>query len=155
MLLTLSACCVVTPAAAPALGDDSGRSPVVFTDVTVAAGIDFVETIGDDRMTNIVESTGAGCGFVDFDNDGWIDIYLVNGCWLKGLSDPKLETKRRAALSSATDRLYRNRGNGTFEDVTSRAGLDRPGYGMAVVAADYDGDGDQDLYVTNYGPNFL
>ena len=127
----------------------------MFTDVTAAAGIGFVETIGDDRMTNIVESTGAGCGFVDYDGDGWLDIYLVSGCWTQGLSDPRLDPKRRDRLAAATDRLYRNRGDGTFEDVTAAAGLNRPGYGMAVVAADYDDDGDQDIYVTNYGPNFL
>ncbi|UCC31191.1 MAG: CRTAC1 family protein [Phycisphaerales bacterium] len=129
--------------------------PVLFTDVTVAARIDFVETLGDREMSNIVEATGVGCGFVDYDGDGWMDIYLVNGCWLKGLSDPKVDSQERAKLALATDRLYRNRGDGTFEDVTVRAGLARPGYGMGVVAADYDTDGDTDIYVTNYGPNFL
>jgi len=128
---------------------------VLFTDVTAAAGIDFVETIGDDRMTNIVEASGAGCAFLDYDGDGWMDIYLVSGCWTRGLSDPKLDRKRREKLAAATDRLYRNRGDGTFQDVTARAGLGRPGYGMAVVVADYDDDGDQDIYITNHGPNFL
>jgi len=129
--------------------------PVLFTDVTVAARVDFVETLGDREMSNIVEATGVGCGFVDYDGDGWMDIYLVSGCWLKGLSDPKVDSQERAKLALATDRLYRNRGDGTFEDVTVRAGLARPGYGMGVVVADYDGDGDPDIYVTNYGPNFL
>ena len=129
--------------------------PVVFTDVTATAGIDFIETIGDEKMSNIVEATGVGCGFVDFDGDGWMDIYLVNGCWLEGLSDPRLEPDERKKLALATDRLYRNRGDGTFEDVTAQAGLAHPAYGMGVVVADYDGDGDTDIYVTNYGPNFL
>lgn len=128
---------------------------VLFTDVTVAARIDFVETLGDREMSNIVEATGVGCGFVDYDGDGWMDIYMVSGCWLEGLSDPHLDSQERGKLALATDRLYRNRGDGTFEDVTVRAGLARPGYGMGVVAADYDGDGDTDIYVTNYGPNFL
>ncbi len=136
----------------------SGDPPVLFTDVTTEVGIDFVETIGDDRMTNIVESTGVGCGFLDYDGDGWMDIYLVSGCWKAGISDPDLDPKTRDKLVRATDRLYRNLGgSGTvrFEDVTIRAGLNRPGYGMGVVAADYDGDGDRDIYVTNHGPNFL
>jgi hypothetical protein len=133
----------------------ASESPVLFTDVTAAAGIDFVETIGDERMTNIVESTGVGCGFVDYDGDGWLDLYLVSGCWLEGVSDPGLDPQRRAELAGATDRLYRNRGDATFQDVTAAAGVARPAYGMGVVATDYDADGDQDLYVTNYGPNFL
>ncbi|MGB2985000.1 MAG: VCBS repeat-containing protein, partial [Phycisphaerae bacterium] len=137
--------------AAPGVTDP----PVVFTDVTAAAGIDFVETIGDREMSNIVEATGVGCGFLDYDGDGWMDIYLVCGHWLQGLSDPRLDPDERRKLALATDRLYRNRGDGTFEDVTVRAGLARPGYGMAVVVADYDSDGDADIYVTNYGPNFL
>jgi hypothetical protein len=130
-------------------------SPLLLTDVTAVAGIDFVETIGDRDMTNIVESAGVGCGFVDYDDDGWVDIYLVNGCWLEGLSDPSLDPDERKKLASATDRLYRNRGDGTFEDVTAKAGLGQPAYGMGVVAADYDADGDTDLYVTNYGANRL
>jgi hypothetical protein len=144
----------LAPVAAVASGPHSGPA-VSLTDVTVESGIDFVETIGDDKMTNIVEATGVGCGFLDYDGDGWLDVYLVNGCWRAGLSDPELEAPIRAKLGSATDRLYRNRGDGTFADVTAGAGLARAGYGMGVVAADYDGDGDADLYVTNYGPNFL
>lgn len=132
-----------------------GAGAMVFRDVTSAAGIEFVHTIGDTELSNIIEATGVGCGFLDYDGDGWLDIYLVNGCWQAGVSDDGLEERVRERLARATDRLYRNRGDGTFEDVTERAGLSRPGYGMGVVAADYDGDGDTDIYVTNYGPNFL
>ena len=127
----------------------------IFTDVTAEAGIDFVETIGDSDMTNIVEATGVGCGFIDVDGDEFLDIYLVNGCWTSGISDPQMDPKQRAHLAHATDRLYRNRGNGTFEDISQRAGIARPAYGMAVLAGDYDGDGDTDIYVTNFGANFL
>lgn len=132
-----------------------GKPPVLFTEVAQRAGIDFVETLGDDDMTNIVESVGVGCGFVDYDGDGWLDIYLVNGHWLKGLSNPKLDAKEREKLARVTDKLYRNKGDGTFEDVTRRAGITKPAYGMGVVVADYDADGDPDIYVTNFGPNQL
>lgn len=129
--------------------------PVLFTNVTSSAGIDFVETLGDDDMTNIVESAGVGCGFLDFDRDGWMDVYLVNGCWTEGLSDPAIDGEKRKKLAGATAHLYRNRHDGTFEDVTARAGLGIPGYGMGMAVADYDADGDPDLYLTNYGPNRL
>jgi len=134
---------------------EQSSSALLFTDVTAEAGIDFVETIGDDLMSNIVESAGVGCGFLDFDNDGWMDIYLISGCWRDSLSDSEIDPDERERLSQATDRLYRNRGDGTFEDVTTAAGLANPANGMGVVAADYDNDGDVDIYVTNYGPNFL
>ena len=87
---------------------------IVFTDVTVRAGLDFIETIGDDEMSNIVEATGVGCGFLDYDGDGLLDIYLVNGCWKQGVSDPAIDPAKRAKFAAATDRLYRNRGDGTF-----------------------------------------
>ncbi len=144
---------LVTSAATTLAQSEPGK--VTFTDVTRAAGIDFVETIGDDVMTNIVESAGVGCGFLDYDGDGWIDIYLVNGYWRKGLSNPELDEKKVKELALASDRLYRNKGDGTFVDVTPRAGLSKPAYGMGVLPADYDGDGDTDIYVTNYGPNQL
>ncbi len=145
---------VVAMIGAPSVGG-TPDPPISFTDVTVASGIDFIETIGDDAMSNIVESAGVGCGFLDYDSDGWLDIFLVNGRWLEGLSDPTLDPEQRRKLASATNRLYRNRGDATFEDVTVRAGLAHPAYGMGVVVADYDGDGDADIYVTNYGPNRL
>jgi hypothetical protein len=142
-------------AIARAADGPTGEPAVLFVDATAAAGIDFVETIGDDAMTNIVEATGAGCGFLDADGDGRLDIYLASGRWLEGISDPKLPPERRKALEAATGRLYRNRGGGTFADDTVRSGLAVPGYGMAVLAEDIDLDGDLDIYVTNCGPNFL
>jgi len=129
------------------------QSPLRFTDVTTSAGIDFVHTIGDDTMSNIVESSGVGCALFDADGDGDLDVYLVSGMHLPGLSDPAAAD--RETLQRASDRLYRNRGNGSFEDVTAGAGILSGGYGMGVVAADFDSDGDQDLYVTNYGRNRL
>lgn len=143
------------PVTAAEPGPPTNNPTIVFKDVTRAAGIDFVETIGDHELSNIVEATGVGCGFLDYDADGWLDLYLVNGCWLEGISNPQLDADQRTKLAAATDRLFRNRGDGTFEDVTVQAGLARPHYGMAVVVADYDADGDSDIYVTNYGPNLL
>lgn len=133
-------------------GEDAA-STLKFADMTAASGIDFVHTIGDDKMTNIVESTGVGCALLDYDGDGALDIYLVNGIYLEGLSDPGTANKQQLAQSS--DRLYRNRGDGTFEDVTVRAGIVPGGYGMGVTVGDYDNDGHPDIYVTQYGPNRL
>ncbi len=135
--------------------EGSAGSGFLFTDVTLTSGIDFVETIGDEDMSSIVESAGVGCAFLDYDNDGWMDIYLISGYWLEGISDPEIEPVLRERLSKATDRLYRNRGDGTFEDVSETAGVAQPAFGMGVVTGDYDNDGDVDIYITNYGPNIL
>jgi hypothetical protein len=129
------------------------ESPFRFAEATAEARVDFVHTIGDDRMSNIIESSGVGCAWLDFDNDGWLDIYLVSGVHLEGVSDP--DAADRAKLLTAGDRLYRNRGSGTFDDVTESAGIVAGGYGMGVTAADYDNDGRTDLYVTQYGANRL
>jgi len=111
-------------------------------------GIGFHYTFGGSRLTKIVESTGAGVALFDMDGDGDLDAYFVNGAWLPGIS-----TDERA--KDATNHLYRNEGGWRFVDVTAAAGVGDGGYGMGVTAADYDGDGAVDLYVTNYGPNVL
>lgn len=92
----------------------------VFTDVTKQAGISFKHCLGDDEISNIVEATGSGCAFLDFDGDGWMDIYAVNGRYLEGISDPDSRYKN----VRTTSRLYRNKGDGTFEDVTEKAGVE-------------------------------
>jgi hypothetical protein len=91
------------------------------------------------------ETVGAGCAFLDYDNDGWMDIYLVN-------SGPSDFFTPSAPLKNA---LYRNNHDGTFTDVTDKAGVAGGKFGMGVAAADYDGDGNIDLYITNYGSNIL
>ena len=121
----------------------------VFTDVTREAGIDARHSFGDHDLTNIVEGTGAGCMFFDYDGDGWLDVYLTNGCWLKDVND----NRGRPLRGKLTNHLYRNNGDGTFGDVTDRAGVGHTGYGTGCSAADFDDDGDLDLYVLNYGPN--
>jgi hypothetical protein len=117
----------------------------LFVDVTRQAGLAFEHTNGASPEKHLVETMGSGGVLLDYDNDGWLDIFLVDG---GSLVD-------RAVHGRAQHRLFRNRGNGTFEDVTGRSGIHHGSYGMGACAADYDGDGDVDLYVTNDGPNTL
>lgn len=122
-----------------------------FTDVTEQAGIRFKHSLGDRELSNIVEGTGPGGMFLDYDNDGLHDLYFVNGCWHKNVSDNK-GRDLRGRLANA---LYRNAGDGTFVDVTEKAGAGDRGFGMGASCADYDNDGDLDIYVLNYGSNTL
>jgi len=120
-----------------------------LVDVTKESGISFIHNLGDDEMSNLVESNAGGCAFFDYDGDGDLDIYFVNGSYNKVISH--ISGKRnKGKLFNA---LYRNNGDLTFSDVTKTAGVGNEGLGMAVVTADYDNDGDQDIYVTNWGPN--
>lgn len=129
----------------------TGQS-VEFADVTAAAGIHFVHSFGDDKMSSILEATGSGCMFLDYDQDGWMDIYAVNGAYLEGINDAPAVP---GSLDTLQNRLYRNQGDGTFVDVTARSGAGDRGYGMGCINGDYDGDGRADLYITNYGRNTL
>ncbi len=119
---------------------------VRFTDITESAGIRFQSVSGSPAKDYIVESTGSGVGFLDFDNDGHLDIYLLNGSNLEAVR--KNAPAPRAAL-------YRNLGKGTFVDVTERAGLGNERWGQGLCAGDVDNDGWVDLYVTNFGRNRL
>ena len=121
----------------------------VFTDVTKEAGINIKHSYGDFDLSNIVEGTGAGAMFFDYDGDGWLDIYFVNGCWLTNVND----NRGRNLRGELTNSLYRNNGDGTFTDVTKKTGVGHDGFGFGCSAADFDKDGDLDLYVLNYGPN--
>ena len=123
----------------------------IFTDVTGQAGIKFKHSYGDFDLSNIVEGTGAGAMFFDYNGDGWLDIYFVNGCWLKNVNDNRGRTLRGKLANS----LYRNNRDGTFSDVTKEAGVGHEGFGFGCSAADFDKDGDLDLYALNYGPNVL
>jgi len=96
---------------------------------------------------------GAGAALFDYDNDGRLDIFLVNGA---PLDDPTLKgTIPKKTEAKYWNRLYRQRQDGTFEDVTEKEGLQGEGYGMGVAVGDYDNDGNEDLYVTAYGGNKL
>lgn len=120
-----------------------------FVDVTEEAGIQAKHSYGDFDLSNIVEGTGSGAMFFDYDGDGWLDIYLPNGCWHKDVSD----NRGRRLRGKLANSLYRNNGDGTFTDVTERAKVGDRGFGYGCSAADFDADGDLDLYVCNYGPN--
>ena len=122
----------------------------VFTDVTEKSGIRVKHSYGDFKLSNIVEGTGAGGMFFDYDGDDWLDVYLLNGCWLKDVNGNRGRRKLRSKLANT---LLRNNRDGTFTDVTRQAGVGHKGYGVGCSAADFDGDGDLDLYVLNYGPN--
>ena len=120
-------------------------APVQFTDVTAQAGIKFRHNNGAYGKKYLPETTGSGCAFLDFDNDGWQDVLLINSTDFEDA--PK---KRRSVMA-----LYHNNQNGTFTDVTAAAGLARPMYGMGAAVGDYDNDGWDDIYVTALGENKL
>jgi hypothetical protein len=122
-----------------------GNPAPLFTDVTRAAGIDFTNVNGPSPDKHLVETMGSGGLFFDYDNDGWIDVFLVDG---GSLAD-------RAVARTARHRLYHNLQNGTFADVSDASGIRHPEYGMGACAADFDNDGYEDLYVTNFGANIL
>lgn len=121
---------------------------VKFTDITKKAGINFKYTIGDFSYKNIIESSGSGITIFDYNNDGLMDLYLMNGTYLEGISDPD-----GRVFSNTHNELYRNNGDGTFTEISVKAGLDDRHWSMAAGAVDYDKDGDQDLFLLNYGPN--
>jgi len=118
--------------------------PARFVDATAASGIAFRHVHGGTGKRYFVETMGAGCAFFDYNGDGRPDVFAVNGGALPGYAGER-----------PLNRLYRNEGNGRFSDVTEAAGVGTTAYGMGCCAGDYDNDGDQDLYVTCYGPNSL
>jgi enediyne biosynthesis protein E4 len=119
-----------------------------FTEVTSNVGIDFMYNFGDYSYENILESSGSGVTVFDYDGDGWMDLYMMNGTWLEGISDDEGKV-----FQNTPNRLYHNLGNGTFEEVSEQAGVDDRHWSMAAGPIDIDLDGDQDLYLLNYGPN--
>jgi len=123
------------------------KGPVIFEDVTKAAGLSgWTHKMGVPEKNFILETNGSGVGLIDYDNDGWLDIYLVNGATFNSL-DGKEEPPHAA--------LFHNNHDGTFTDVAAKDGVtnDRWGYGVSV--ADYDNDGWPDIYVGNFGKNRL
>jgi hypothetical protein len=128
-------------------------TPGRYSDRGPALGVKFEYRSSHTSKKYLIETMGAGVALLDYDNDGKLDIFLVNGA---PIPDPAPKgTVPRKTGPDYWDRLYRQRGDGTFEDVTERAGLQGAGYGMGVAAGDYDNDGHEDLYVTAYGGNRL
>lgn len=154
-VLVLQLSLLITGCKKPRYGNGAALPPVtppiaagandLFEDVTAKSGIQFVHQFCDSKFANILESNGAGGVWLDYDGDGLMDLYLVNSGPLEGVTHHAPGTLRQP------NRLYRNRGDGTFEDVTEKAGVAGAGYGTAAVAADYDNDGHTDLFVLGVG----
>jgi len=121
-----------------------------FTELSDEAGIDFMYNFGDYSYENILESSGSGITVFDYDGDGWMDLYMMNGTWLEGISD-----EEGKVFADTPNKLYRNLGNGTFKEPAGLAGVDDRHWSMAAAPVDIDLDGDQDLYLLNYGPNIF
>jgi hypothetical protein len=152
MRFALVLACALLAVASVRAGRDTPW-PVRFTDVAEAAGLTRPSIYGEvERKRFIIETNGCGTAFVDYDRDGWVDALVLSGTRLVpgGRTDATWPAEK-APLS----RLYRNRHDGTFEDVTARVGLERIGWASSVCAGDYDNDGWIDLFVTYFGRNVL
>jgi enediyne biosynthesis protein E4 len=137
--------------------DAAGPAPfdVQLVDVTTATGITFTHENSPTTRKYLIETMGGGVGLLDYDNDGWLDVFFTNGA---AVADPMPAAARPVKSDRYANRLYRNNHDGTFTDVTRAAGLDAIGtssYGMGVAVGDYDNDGFADLYVTGYDANTL
>jgi enediyne biosynthesis protein E4 len=128
-------------------------APAKFTDVTALLGINFEYLASHTSKKYLIETMGAGVALFDYDNDGRLDIFVVNGAPL-GDPTPKGTVPQKSG-PKYWNRLYHQKPDGTFEDVTEKAGVTGAGYGMGVAVGDYDNDGFEDLYVTAYGGNKL
>lgn len=131
----------------------SEQVPAKFVDMAVADGVNFVHQAPHTTKKYLIETMGSGVALFDYDNDGRLDLFLVNGAPI-GDPTPKGTIPQKTG-SKDWNRLYHQREDGTFEDVTDKAGLAGVGYGMGVAVGDYDNDGYEDLYVTAYGGNKL
>ena len=143
-----AALALAIPIAGSAADQRSTPAPMplpTFRDVAASAGLSFTHVSGASERKFLPEILGSGGLFLDFDDDGWVDVFLVDG---GSIADPAVGRRAR-------HRLFRNRRNGTFEDVTVQSGIQHREYGMGTCAGDYDNDGLIDLYITNVGPDLL
>jgi enediyne biosynthesis protein E4 len=159
-LLLMVALCFLAAVAATLVTAQQHSSPITspqpgetFVDVTQQLGVTFQYLSSRTSKKYLLETMGAGVALFDYDNDGRLDIYLVNGA---PLADPTPKgTVPQKTGPQYWNRLYHQKPDGTFEDITEKAGLQGAGYGMGVAVGDYDNDGYEDLYVTAYGGNKL
>jgi enediyne biosynthesis protein E4 len=131
----------------------SNANPIQFEDASLSSGIQFTHSIGAQKLGSLLESTGAGCVWFDYNNDGLQDLYVVNGRPLADAIHPYPLKQKPAVLPH--NHLYKNLGNGQFADVTQQTGVAPDLYSNAVAAADYDNDGFADLLLTGYGQAIL
>jgi hypothetical protein len=154
-LVAAAAASAAAVAAGAGLGSDGPPKQAAhgwqIVDVTAESGVDFRHSFGDDQFSKILEDTGSGVALIDVDGDGRLDVFLSSGHYVEGVSDPAFKDK----TSSARSRLYRNLGGMKFEEATEQFGITEHGFGMGAVVGDFDGDGDDDLYVLNWGANVL
>ena len=129
--------------------NSQNRPKIAFRNVAAQAGITPLIICGAESKTSILEVNGTGCVWFDYNNDGYVDLYIVNGSTLEDFLNSSPSSRR------TRNYLFRNNGDGTFTDVTRQAGVEGAGWGCGAVAADYDNDGNVDLFVYNYGPNIL
>jgi enediyne biosynthesis protein E4 len=143
----------ITAQIPPYAASGANATPANFADVTSQTGLNFEYRSSHTEKKYLLETMGAGVALFDYDNDGRLDIFLVNGAPL-GPAMSKDEVPQKSG-PEFWNRLYHQKNDGTFEDVTEKAGLQGVGYGMGVAVGDYDNDGYEDLYVTAYGGNRL
>jgi len=122
--------------------------PPLFTDMSEESGLRFHHNYGGKSLKSVLMTTGSGCAMFDYDNDGWLDAFLLNCTNLDKNGKPKIEETTYPAL-------FHNQRDGSFKRVTKAAGLHKATYGQGCALGDFDGDGFTDLYVTNYGANIL
>jgi enediyne biosynthesis protein E4 len=144
---------LVISAALTSEGQTVPTSSIRFEDSTASAGIQFTHSFGAQKLGSLLESTGSGCVWFDYNNDGFPDLYVATGKPLAQGIHPY--PVKNAPAVAAHNHLYRNNGNGTFADVTAEAGVAADIYGTATIAADFDNDGFVDLFVTGFGHAIL